>query len=903
MIDGLTTSVAVKAPCAVATVGPITLAGFQTVNGVVLTETTPPTRVLVMFQADDKDNGIYDAVSGAWPRALDFNGARDAVTGTLVLVNAPADPPVFFRLTTANPVIFGTSDITFEGGDIQSQINVLSAAVDDLGDEVDGLQTEVTANNAAAVHIAGTESVTGSKTFAGGLKSSTTATVPTDVVTKAVTDALALGIAAGGTNHTYASVAAAQADSGLANASYYNVIPSAYGGAYDIYIKNSSSSSTYQSTVESVDGVTTLIAASAPMLPNIAYGGDLYGGIGTWLSVYIAGVATTDSFFTSRNCFWTTAQANGVESIFVVPLAPDHNVQDGDWVAVSVLLKSSVANTFPTGSNLYAAAVMPDASTCAFDLVDFDAIDSTHRVYTAVFQIQGTTPFLNAQSIIFNITNTAGGGSTLNATGFAVGVSAQKPGAVDSLNFPLPAAPDLLFPAALNLVNGDALDIYVAGMTAERDQTPYDFTVAGSSTTGHPFMPVSNRTISLDGSKVRGAATVLGYLRGKASNIWYNTLYQAAIISKALTLYSVAATGVGTPVMNLIGDSLIYQGWQDPLNTRLVAAGITPSWIGTFYSTGGLLGEGRPSWRSDCYTYNKTAINADGTAVIMPVREGGGVAPTMHAVLSGGTTGNITSIVIDTPGSGLTDAAAIPLYIVGTGTITAFITGVISGGALTAINAFTDTSAFSAVPTVALPPTVTEYLAMAHGLFPRLLFNPYIRPSTGGDPGGSIFNGYIFDYAHYLSRFSFAAPTIVMIGLGTNDVRDASVLGSGAAAAAVAEVSGAIPIIYASVRAAAPSAHVGFVLNGLVPITTWKIMVEVIRWFLLTYDNKHVSAKTWLLPCYAVQHWLLGYPLTFWANNGVGTQNVNVNGDDTHGSPIGFAQMAEVMYRFVMNHL
>lgn len=113
MIEGLTTSVAVKAPCTVATTGPITLSGAQTVDGVAVTETTPPKRVLVQSQADTTQNGIYDVKNGAWTRSLDFNGTRDAVQGTIVYVLGGTQSKAFQVSTTASPIIFGTSAITF----------------------------------------------------------------------------------------------------------------------------------------------------------------------------------------------------------------------------------------------------------------------------------------------------------------------------------------------------------------------------------------------------------------------------------------------------------------------------------------------------------------------------------------------------------------------------------------------------------------------------------------------------------------------------------------------------------------------------------------------------------------------------------------------------------------------
>jgi len=107
---GLTTSVAVKPPCRVATTVNITLSGEQTIDGVAVVEDD---RVLVKNQADPVFNGIYTVSTSAWQRTPDFDGARDAVKGTIVLVIAGIDGPSYWELTTADPVVIGTSPLTF----------------------------------------------------------------------------------------------------------------------------------------------------------------------------------------------------------------------------------------------------------------------------------------------------------------------------------------------------------------------------------------------------------------------------------------------------------------------------------------------------------------------------------------------------------------------------------------------------------------------------------------------------------------------------------------------------------------------------------------------------------------------------------------------------------------------
>lgn len=114
-IDGLTTSVAVKAPIKIMTSSPITLFGEQTINAVTpagtnISETVlDGDRVGVNGQVDETTNGIYVVRTTNWTRAKDFDGSLDAVFGTLVTDSIP----IIWRLTTPIPVLFGTSNIKF----------------------------------------------------------------------------------------------------------------------------------------------------------------------------------------------------------------------------------------------------------------------------------------------------------------------------------------------------------------------------------------------------------------------------------------------------------------------------------------------------------------------------------------------------------------------------------------------------------------------------------------------------------------------------------------------------------------------------------------------------------------------------------------------------------------------
>lgn len=81
--NGLTGTIAMKAPVQAATTVNITLYGLQTIDNVVL---AAGDRVLVKNQTVASENGIYNVSATAWARAADFDGVNDVVSGTTVPV-------------------------------------------------------------------------------------------------------------------------------------------------------------------------------------------------------------------------------------------------------------------------------------------------------------------------------------------------------------------------------------------------------------------------------------------------------------------------------------------------------------------------------------------------------------------------------------------------------------------------------------------------------------------------------------------------------------------------------------------------------------------------------------------------------------------------------------------------
>ena len=111
-LTGLASTVALKAPVRAATTANITLSGEQTIDGVAV---VADDRVLVQDQTTASENGIYVASTSAWERAVDFDGADDVVTGTLVTCNEGSTNAYgVFRVTTSGDIVPGTTSLTFE---------------------------------------------------------------------------------------------------------------------------------------------------------------------------------------------------------------------------------------------------------------------------------------------------------------------------------------------------------------------------------------------------------------------------------------------------------------------------------------------------------------------------------------------------------------------------------------------------------------------------------------------------------------------------------------------------------------------------------------------------------------------------------------------------------------------
>lgn len=145
------TSIGVKAPCRVATTANITLSGLQTIDGVTLHEAD---RVLVKNQTTPSQNGLYNASALGWQRTFDFNGPREAVNGTIILVNeGTAGANTAWKVAATDPVNIGTDSISFNGAYITIPTGLALPSI----------------TTAGFAHIGGDLTVAGNTTFSGAL--------------------------------------------------------------------------------------------------------------------------------------------------------------------------------------------------------------------------------------------------------------------------------------------------------------------------------------------------------------------------------------------------------------------------------------------------------------------------------------------------------------------------------------------------------------------------------------------------------------------------------------------------------------------------------------------------------------------------------------------------------------
>lgn len=106
---------AVKAPVRVATVGAninLQAFGLGTLDGIALASGD---RVLVKDQTDQTTNGIYNAGTGNWTRAIDAENNSQWTQGTMVMATqGTLNAFTVWVMTAANPIVLGTTALVWQ---------------------------------------------------------------------------------------------------------------------------------------------------------------------------------------------------------------------------------------------------------------------------------------------------------------------------------------------------------------------------------------------------------------------------------------------------------------------------------------------------------------------------------------------------------------------------------------------------------------------------------------------------------------------------------------------------------------------------------------------------------------------------------------------------------------------
>lgn len=189
-------------PVLVATTANITLAGEQTIDGVL----TSVSRVLVKNQTSPADNGIYVTAAGSWMRAQDANATDEFIRGRDVFVQqGTVNGGKDYRLSSS-VISLGTSDVTFSDAIKQGTATLGALTSDSLStgaitaSGASSLQavTATTVDATGNTSTGGNHTITGDLTVNGGdvilggtgrIQGVDTVTDPTDATSKAYVDA------------------------------------------------------------------------------------------------------------------------------------------------------------------------------------------------------------------------------------------------------------------------------------------------------------------------------------------------------------------------------------------------------------------------------------------------------------------------------------------------------------------------------------------------------------------------------------------------------------------------------------------------------------------------------------------------------------------------------------------
>lgn len=195
----------IKAPCVVSSDADITLSGEQTIATVAV---VAGDRVLVRLQTDATENGIYNASTGAWSRANDWNNGDDVVNGVLV---TDATSKRIYQASFVGSFTPNTTSVSFDvtgigAHDSQEVIHTpggdpgtISAALDTLDTDLTTAQGDiVTAQSTADDGVA--DAAAAQSTANDGVADAATAQAAIDAIL--ITTNTTVTVAASGGDYT-----------------------------------------------------------------------------------------------------------------------------------------------------------------------------------------------------------------------------------------------------------------------------------------------------------------------------------------------------------------------------------------------------------------------------------------------------------------------------------------------------------------------------------------------------------------------------------------------------------------------------------------------------------------------------------------------------------------------------
>lgn len=127
LAEAATAGIYWKAPVLVSTTANITLSGEQTIDGVL----TSASRVLVPFQSDASENGIYVSAAGAWTRATPLDTWAEFPGAAVIVKQGSTYADTAWLCTVNDGGTLGVTDITWDAfgvGDMRKADNLAGLA-------------------------------------------------------------------------------------------------------------------------------------------------------------------------------------------------------------------------------------------------------------------------------------------------------------------------------------------------------------------------------------------------------------------------------------------------------------------------------------------------------------------------------------------------------------------------------------------------------------------------------------------------------------------------------------------------------------------------------------------------------------------------------------------------------